>query len=110
MRTITEDVKEAIEYWSDRGVQSDVLYHNTHKGDLDEMNFRYRSAQSVAKGYYGEGIFTHSGNDNYFEKFGRVLYAVVVKKGAGKTMEEEEGNRHMETFVQRLQVLEIIEL
>jgi hypothetical protein len=110
MRAINNDVQEAVQYWAKKGKMVDVFYHNSHKPGLDEFEFAYRSAQSIVKGYFGLGIFTHSGSDQYFKKFGKVEYAVVVKKGAGKTMEEEDGNRHMETFIQQQQVLEIIEL
>ena len=57
----------------------------------------------------GQGIFTHSGTDSYFNKFGKVVYAVIARKGS-KTMEEEEGNGHYETFINKALVFEMIEL
>lgn len=103
------EVKEAVEYWVTRGQSVEVYLHNTHASNLDEFSFRYRAAQSVAKGYHGKGIFTHSG-DSYFSKFGRVVYAVLVKKGAGTSREEEEGNAHIETFIPQSQVLEMVQV
>ena len=106
---MNEEVNEAVEYWAGQGQEVDVYLHNTHALDLDEFSFNYRAAQSIAKGYHGKGIFTHSG-DKYFSKFGKQVYAILVKKGAGKSMEEEEGNAHIETFVPQSQILEMIEL
>jgi hypothetical protein len=109
MNLNTEAINEAVEYWSEKGQEVEVYLHNTHALDLDEYSFNYRQAQSITKGYHGKGIFTHSG-DSYFEKFGRQVYAILVKKGAGKSMEEEEGNAHIETFIPQSQVLEIVQL
>ena len=109
MRRLNEEVREAVEYWTEKGQEVEVYLHNTHSLDLDEHSFNYRQAQSVTKVYHGKGIFTHSG-DPYFEKFGRQVYAILVKKGAGKSMEEEEGNSHIETFIPQSQVLEMVQL
>jgi hypothetical protein len=104
------EVKEAIEYWNKKGQSVEVYLHNTHALELDEFSFNYRAAQSITKGYQGLGIFTHSGEDSYFSKFGRVVYAVLVKKGAGTSREEEDGNMHIETFIPQSQVLEMLPL
>lgn len=109
MTLLNDDVREAVEYWEEKGKAVDVYFHNSPCPNLDEFSFAYRAAGSACKGFYGEGIFTHS-CDPYFKKYGKHTYAVLVQKGSGAQREEEDGNMHIETFILKNRVLEITQL
>jgi hypothetical protein len=105
------ELKDALEYWESKGMECDIHRHNSPAEDLNEFDFHYRSAESVEKNYVGEGLFAHCG-DEYFNKFGRNQYFVISRTGRNNVAyrEEESGNGHMEAFIQKSAVLEIIKI
>jgi hypothetical protein len=57
----------------------------------------------------GPGIFTHTG-DEYFNKFGGKVYAVVAKKGTVIIQMEDDVSNKVEVFIPMNRVLEFVEL
>ncbi|MCP4973398.1 MAG: hypothetical protein GY914_06960 [Prochlorococcus sp.] len=103
--------KIMIEYKNDFDMDVEVYFHNTRSSGLDVDNFKFRPVNVTNKPAHGKGpgIFTHTG-DEYFNKFGDKVYAVVVCKGKAVMQIEDDVSNKVEVFIPENRVEEIIAL
>ena len=99
------------EYKDDFGMDVEVYFHNTRAANIDVDNFKFRSVNVQGKPASGKGlgIFTHTG-DEYFNKFGGNIFAVVVQKGFAIVQIEDDVSNKVEVFIPQNRVEEIISL
>tara|TARA_R110000737_G_scaffold239935_2_gene251781 strand:+ start:1045 stop:1395 length:351 start_codon:yes stop_codon:yes gene_type:complete len=112
MKLVPNPVPKIVaEYKEDFGMDVEVYFHNSRSSNLDLDNFNYRSVSVSNKPASGRGpgIFTHTG-DEYFNKFGNRVYAVVVQKGHVIIQMEDDVSNKVEVFIPMNRVEEIIAL
>tara|TARA_R110002096_G_scaffold389200_1_gene583602 strand:+ start:99 stop:449 length:351 start_codon:yes stop_codon:yes gene_type:complete len=112
MKLVPNPVPKIVaEYKEDFGMDVEVYFHNSRSSNLDLDNFNYRAVNVPNKPASGRGpgIFTHTG-DEYFNKFGNRVYAVVVKKGYSIIQMEDDVSNKVEVFIPMNRVEEIIKM
>jgi len=99
------------EYKEDFGMDVEVYFHSTRAANIDVDNFKFRpvNVQGKPASGRGPGIFTHTG-DEYFNKFGGNIFAVVVQKGFAIIQIEDDVSNKVEVFIPQNRVEEIIAL
>lgn len=105
------NIIDIIKDYKDAGEEVEVYLHNSNSADINEVNFKYRAVNVSNKPASGKGvgIFTHTGTE-YFSKFGKNVYAVVVEKNSAIAQMEEDDMSNIEYFVPANKVIEIFKI
>ena len=101
------------------GKDYEVLFHNSGKADLDESSFRFPmdagslNEDGTVSTTGMRGVYLHTGTDDYFDRYGGVVYAVLINKvhkPVTRILGDEDGNTHTEIFATADIVKFIVEL